>query len=162
MRRWFLNLLLEPQKLCSCSEDVLGSSLRVLDLCSVTKDAFLQLRASGRDLESSLRRRDTDVSSKIRSYLICKNKVEKMISKCFSSTKKSGSNKSSETLSTVRMLREVEELSITIFESLFSSVGTARSKRVGLWLRILHHPSEQVLMKKIWVNFTNCRRIWKL
>ncbi|KAK1362248.1 hypothetical protein POM88_046722 [Heracleum sosnowskyi] len=105
-----LNLPLVQQKLGSCSDDVLGSSIRLLDLCSTTKDAFLQMRASGRDLESSLRRRDTNVSSKIRSNLICINKVNKMISKCFTSTKKSGSNKSSETPSTVSMLREVEEL----------------------------------------------------
>lgn len=57
------------------------------------------------------------------------NKVNKMISKCFTSIKKSGSNKSSETLSTVSMLREIEELNIAIFESLLSSVGTASKQK---------------------------------
>ncbi|WOG99808.1 hypothetical protein DCAR_0519164 [Daucus carota subsp. sativus] len=115
-----------PMRHSSDSEEALGASIRLLDLCNLTKEAFSQMRASVQDLESSLRRREADVSSKIGSYLICMKKVNKMVSKCLASFKKSQNKKCHETSATVSLLREVEEVSITMFESLFSSVFPAK------------------------------------
>ncbi|KAK1400337.1 hypothetical protein POM88_010200 [Heracleum sosnowskyi] len=108
------------------SEDVLGASIRLLDLCSTTKDAFTQMRTCGQDLEASLRRREANVSNKIGSYMICMKKNYKMVAKCLASLKKSQSSKSNETSAIVRLLGEVEEVSIVVFESLFSSVLPAK------------------------------------
>ena len=49
-----------------------------------------------------------------------------MVSKCLASFKKSQNKKCHETSATVSLLREVEEVSITMFESLFSSVFPAK------------------------------------
>lgn len=49
-----------------------------------------------------------------------------MVSKCFASSKKSKINKSIETPAIVSLLREVEEVSATVFESIFSSICPAQ------------------------------------
>ncbi|XP_017245720.1 uncharacterized protein LOC108217398 [Daucus carota subsp. sativus] len=108
------------------SEEVLGASIRLLDLCNTTKDAFSQMRASVQDLESALRRRETDMSSKLRSYLICMEKVNKMVSKCLDNLKISQSKKSNLTSTAVSLLREVEEVSAAMFQSIFSSAKQNR------------------------------------
>ncbi|KAL8150049.1 hypothetical protein AgCh_006890 [Apium graveolens] len=115
-----------PNMQSSDSEEVLGASIRLLDLCNLTKDAFSQMRASVQDLESSLRRREADVSRKVGRYLMCMKKVNKMVSKSLASFKKSQNKKCKETSAIVSLLREVEEVSITIFESLLSSVFPAK------------------------------------
>lgn len=123
------NLLQSPatqQDHFSCGEDILGGSIRLLDLCSTSRDAISQMRTSVQDLESSLRRKETDVSSKARSYIIFTRKAYKTISKCFSSSKKLKINKNIETPAIVSLLREVEEVSITVFESIFSSICPAK------------------------------------
>lgn len=122
-----LDDLLRLPVMHSCDfEDVLGASIRLLDLCNTTKDAFTQMRTCVQDLEASLRRREASVSSKIGSYLICMKKVYKMVSKCLASLKKSQNPKRKETSAIVRILREVEEVSILVFESLFSSLFPAK------------------------------------
>nr|XP_017250632.1 PREDICTED: uncharacterized protein LOC108221253 [Daucus carota subsp. sativus] len=115
-----------PMNHSSNSEEALGASIRLLDLCNLTKEAFSQMRASVQDLESSLRRREADVSSKIGSYLICMKKVNKMVSKSLATLKKSQNKKCNETSATVSLLRDVEEVIITMLESLFSSVFPAK------------------------------------
>ncbi|KAL8150053.1 hypothetical protein AgCh_006892 [Apium graveolens] len=97
-----------PSVLTNGSEEVLGASIRLLDLCNLTKDAFSQIRASVQDLESSLRRREADVSSKVGRYLICLKIVNKMVSKSLASFKKSQNKKCKETSAIVSLLREVE------------------------------------------------------
>ncbi|KAK1400332.1 Eukaryotic translation initiation factor 3 subunit a protein [Heracleum sosnowskyi] len=118
-------------------EDILCGSIRLLDLCSTSKDAISLVRASVQDLESSLRRKETDVSSKTGSYLICKKKANKMVSKCFAGSKKSKINKSIETPAIVSLLREVEEVSITVFESIFSSICPAKeASKQNKWSKV--------------------------
>ncbi|WOG99806.1 hypothetical protein DCAR_0519162 [Daucus carota subsp. sativus] len=115
-----------PMRHSSNSEEALAASIRLLDLYNLTKEAFSQMRASVQDLESSLRRREADVSSKIGSYLICMKKVNKLVSKSLATFKKSQNKKCNETSATVSLLREVEEVSIMMFESLFSSIFPAK------------------------------------
>lgn len=126
-----------------CGEDILCGSIRLLDLCSASKDAISYLRTSVQDLESSLRRRETDVSCKIGSYLICKKKANKMVSKCFSSSRKSKINKSIETPAIVSLLREVEEVTITVFESIFSSICPAKeASKQNKWSKVFKSTQE--------------------
>ncbi|KAK1351711.1 DUF241 domain-containing protein [Heracleum sosnowskyi] len=131
----FLDDLLQSTMMHSCdSEDVLGASVRLLDMCNTTKDAFSQMRASVQDLESSFRRREANVSSKIGSYLICMKKVNKMVSKCFVSLKKSQDKRSNEASVIVNLLKEVEQVSLTVVESLFSSVFPAnKTSKQNRW-----------------------------
>ncbi|KAK1400338.1 DUF241 domain-containing protein [Heracleum sosnowskyi] len=114
------------QDLMNCGEDILCGSVRLLDMCSTSKDVFSQIKASIQDLESSIRRKESSVSSKAGSYLISKKKTYKMVSKCFSNSKKSKINNSTETPAIFVLLREVEEVSLTVFESIFSSICPAK------------------------------------
>ncbi|KAK1400339.1 DUF241 domain-containing protein [Heracleum sosnowskyi] len=149
----------------SDSEEVLGASIRLLDLCNLTKDAFSQMRASVQDLESSLRRREADVSSKVGRYLISMKKVNKMVSKSLANFKKSQSKKCKETSATVSLLREVEEVSTTIFESLFSSVFPAKeTSKQNRWSLVfkatqskrVHEVSEQNYLMALDTNMQHC------
>ncbi|KAK1400349.1 DUF241 domain-containing protein [Heracleum sosnowskyi] len=149
----------------SDSEEVLGASIRLLDLCNLTKDAFSQMRASVQDLESSLRRREADVSSKVARHLICMKKINKMVSRSLASFKKSQNKKCKETTATVSLLREVEEASITIFESLFSSVFPAKeSSKQTRWSLVfkstqskrVHEVSEQDYLMALDTNMQHC------
>ncbi|WOG97732.1 hypothetical protein DCAR_0417073 [Daucus carota subsp. sativus] len=124
-----LDDLLQSQTMQSSdSEDVLRASIRLLELCNSTKDAFSLMRSSVQNLESSLRRREADVSSKVGNYLICVKKVNKMVSKSFTNFKKSH-DKNRDSPAILSLLKQVEEVSITVFESLFSSVFPATSKQ---------------------------------
>lgn len=63
-----------------------------------------------------------------------------MISKCVASLKKSEINKRIESPAIVRLLREVEEVSITVFESLFSLIcpGMETSNRWSMIFKSTH------------------------
>lgn len=124
------DLLQLPIMHSSDSEEVLGASIRLLDLCNTMKDAFSRMRTSVQDLESSLRRREADMSSKLRSYLVCMKKVNKMVFKCL--VKKSQNEKSNQTSAAVSLLREVEEVSTTMFQSIFSSALALKQNRWSL------------------------------
>ena len=157
-----LDDLLQLQTVQSCdSEVVLGASIRLLDLCNSAKDAFSQIRASGQDLESALRRREADVSSKVGNYLICVKKVNKMVSKSFVDFKKSQDKKSNESSAILRVLKEVEEVSVSVFESLFSSVfpakETSKQKRWSMVFKStqskrVHEASKDNEVQKIHLN----------
>ncbi|XP_074364226.1 uncharacterized protein LOC141705051 [Apium graveolens] len=147
------------------SEEVLGASIRLLDLCNLTKDAFSQMRASVQDLESSLRRREADVSCKVGRYLICMKKVNKMISKSLASFKKSQNKKCKETSAIVSLLREVEVVSITIFESLFSSLVPAKeASKQNRWSlafkstqsKHVHEVSDLKCLRELNTNMQHC------
>ncbi|KAK1351712.1 DUF241 domain-containing protein [Heracleum sosnowskyi] len=159
------DLLQLPVMHSSDSEEVLGASIRLLDLCNLTKDAFSQMRASVQDLESSLRRREADVSSKVARHLICMKKINKMVSKSLASFKKSQNKKCKETSAIVSLLKEVEEVSLTIFESLFSSVfpvkETSKQNRWSLVFKStqskrVHEVSEQNYLMALDTNMQRC------
>ncbi|KAK1362249.1 DUF241 domain-containing protein [Heracleum sosnowskyi] len=126
------DLLQSPIMHSSDSEEVLGASIRLLDLCNTMKDAFSQMRASVQDLESSLRRREADMSRKLGSYLICMKKVNKMVSKCLDSFTNAQNKKRNQTSAVVSLLRQVEEVSATMFQSLFSSACPIKQNRWSL------------------------------
>lgn len=122
-------------------DDVLDGSLRLLDLCGATIDVFSQMKQSIQELESSLRRRNGFGSAEIRAYLGERKELNKVITKCSRKfpreEKKRCRHHGSSTVSdydVVGMLREAEAMSLSVFESLLSSVSYAKSRKCGGWL----------------------------
>ncbi|KAL6346826.1 hypothetical protein AAG906_002942 [Vitis piasezkii] len=124
-------------------DELLDGSLRLLDICGAAKDSLLQTREGAHELQSSMRRRrgtENGISSEIGNYLTSRKKVKKTIHKCLRNLKGmnskcgfSASNKDTETLSMVSMLREVETVTLTVLEALLSLIAgpTAGSKTSG-------------------------------
>ncbi|KAJ9704549.1 hypothetical protein PVL29_002893 [Vitis rotundifolia] len=124
-------------------DELLDGFLMLLDICGTAKDALLQTREGARELQSSMRRRrgsENGISSEVEKYLTSRKKAKKAIHKALRNLKGmekecrfSALNKDPETLSMVSMLREVETITLTVLESLLSSIAgvTAQSKQSG-------------------------------
>lgn len=136
-----VHLPLTQQALCREQlEDVLEGSLRLLDVCGTTRDVFSRMRESVQVLESSLRRRsggESGLANEVRAFMVTKKELNKMICQCFKSLKgmdrkckSTVLGKDSEMVAVLSMLREAEEISLAVFDSLLSflSLPKPRSK----------------------------------
>ncbi|XP_002510645.2 uncharacterized protein LOC8267882 [Ricinus communis] len=121
-----------------CVDDLLDGSLRLLDVCSTTRDVFSQMKECIQELESSLRRKRTVESSlenEVKAYMTSRKRLNKVISKCFGNLKRMEKNatalpseKKSDLTAAVSMLKEVEEISIVVLESLLSFVSPPKTR----------------------------------
>ncbi|MBA0550401.1 hypothetical protein Golob_021350 [Gossypium lobatum] len=116
-----------PRALCiEHLEDVLDGSLRVLDLCGTIRDVLSRMREGLQGLESSLRRRtgrESCLEGEIRAYMVTRKEMNKMIRNLKGMDRKCKSvvlDNDSEMVSVVNMLREAEEISLSVFDSLLS------------------------------------------
>ncbi|KDP36834.1 hypothetical protein JCGZ_08125 [Jatropha curcas] len=127
-----------------CLEEMVDGSLRLLDMCSATRDVLSQMKECVQQLESSLRRKrgaDSSMQNEVHVYMNSRKRLNKVISKCFGNLKKMESNcsklpldKDSELAIAVRMLKEVEEICLTVFGSLLSTIfGPKARSRTGKW-----------------------------
>ncbi|CBI37787.3 hypothetical protein VitviT2T_003201 [Vitis vinifera] len=133
--------------------ELLDGSLKLLDVCGTAKDALLQTREHANELQSSLRRRrggQNGISTEVGEYLTSRKKVKKAMHKALRNLKSmdnksrfSPLNKDPETLSMVSMLREVEGVTLTVLESLLSSIaGEAARSKPSSWSvvsKLIHH-----------------------
>lgn len=121
-------------------DDMLDGSLKLLDICSSSKDAVSQTKGCVRDLESSLRRGircESSLVNEIREYFISRKQVNKIVCNCFGNMKRM--QKSNPTLvesddsfaALASMLNEVEAVSLTVFKSLLSFLYSPKSKPAG-------------------------------
>ncbi|XVF03732.1 hypothetical protein REPUB_Repub05bG0019200 [Reevesia pubescens] len=121
-------------------EDMLDGSLKLLDICSSSSDALSQINGCVQDLESSLRRRngcESSLANEIRKYFTLRKQLNKIVCKCFGNIKRMQKRNAAildndhdfELL--VSMLKEVEAVSLTVFESLLSFVYSPKSKSTG-------------------------------
>ncbi|KAJ9704552.1 hypothetical protein PVL29_002896 [Vitis rotundifolia] len=133
--------------------ELLDGSLKLLDVCGTAKDALLQTREHANELQSSLRRRrggENGISTEVGEYLTSRKKVKKAMHKALRNLKGmdnkssfSPLNKGPETLSMVSMLREVEAVTLTVLESLLSSIaGASARSKPSSWSvvsKLIHH-----------------------
>ncbi|KAK2660856.1 hypothetical protein Ddye_007389 [Dipteronia dyeriana] len=119
--------------------EVSEASLRMLDVCGITKDVLLLVKQHLQDLQSTLRRviiGESDISTKIATYNRYRKKLKKETLKCLHSLRgiKSKSNivTSDHILSpavnpnlviVVDVLKEVKVTTISIVESLLSLIS---------------------------------------
>ncbi|KAF6172473.1 hypothetical protein GIB67_006986 [Kingdonia uniflora] len=112
-----------------CVNDIFDGSLRILDVCGSTRDILSQTKEAVQDLQSCLRRRNC-VSNDVNTYKISRKKMNKVILKCLADMKRSKSSfvleKDPNIVAIVGILREVEDIAISIFESLLSHVSRPR------------------------------------
>ncbi|KAL5820229.1 hypothetical protein ACOSQ3_022111 [Xanthoceras sorbifolium] len=114
-------------------DELLNGSLRILDISSIAKNALSQTKERAQGLQSVLRRRRGDeISSAVKSYLTSRKAVKKTIKKALKGMENKCSSKISEEHETITMLREVEAVTFTAFESLLSLIsGTKASSKSG-------------------------------
>ncbi|WCJ44675.1 hypothetical protein M5689_025331 [Euphorbia peplus] len=118
------------EQLRGSADKVLDGSVRLLDVCSTTRDIVSQMKESLKELESSLRRRkigESDLASVIEAYMVSRKRLTKEAHKCFKSLNKNG-YKGTESVATIVVLRQVEELSLTVFESVLTMVCQPKSR----------------------------------
>ncbi|XP_048336964.1 uncharacterized protein LOC125424194 [Ziziphus jujuba] len=116
-----------------CVDQILDGSLRLLGVCNIAKDALLQTKESTQQLQSVLRRKRggaTDLSSEVKKFLNSRKVMKKTSHKAIANLKCiscKGYKDQAETLEIVKMLREVEAVTICVFESLLSSISAPKS-----------------------------------
>lgn len=112
-------------------EQVFDVSLNVLDICSIIKDAFSQMKGSVQLLESSLRRGrvgESNVSTQVDAYMASNKKLNKVICKCLRDLKQKETNQmivieDSDFASLISLIKGVEDVSITTLESTLSFIS---------------------------------------
>lgn len=126
-------------------DEQVDGSLRLLDMCSAGKDAVLHTKECAREVQSIMRRRrgaEVGLAGEVTKYLASRKVVKKAIRKALENMKaavKSSSSSPSdkdmtvETAALVGVLREVESVSLAVFESLlcFISGPKAQTKLSG-------------------------------
>ncbi|KAI5647742.1 hypothetical protein M9H77_33747 [Catharanthus roseus] len=114
------------------ADELLDGYLRLLDACSTTRDLFSQTKQIIQELLSALRRKDSDELS---GYLTSRKNSKKIIQKAL---KELGSIRrrqsviatEKDTIAALSMLKEVETITLTIFESFLSQLY-GRKKQTG-------------------------------
>ncbi|OWM70602.1 uncharacterized protein LOC116214545 [Punica granatum] len=123
-----------------CVEDLLDGSLRTLDVCGTLRDVLSHMKGCIRELESSFRRKrevDLGLTSEVESYIMSRKKMRKLISKTLESLKKmekqSNQNKAAEEddEAALDVLREVQQINISVFESLLCFLSGKRTRSNG-------------------------------
>jgi len=121
-------------------EELLDGSPKLLDVCGNVKDVFSQMKECIQELESSSRRRrgrDPEQAKEVKTYIRSRKRLQKMVIKLLDHVikkkKKNYFRKHSKPEATLSILREAEEISFSVFESLLHllSVPRERSKPVG-------------------------------
>ncbi|KAK9176382.1 hypothetical protein WN944_028399 [Citrus x changshan-huyou] len=127
-------------------DEMLDRSLRLMDMCGATKDALIQIKEETKELESVLRRRrggESRLAHEVGEYLVSRKKANKAIRRSLRVLKSSAcSCQENETIAMISILREVEGVTIAVFESLSSYLSglKAQSKqsRWSLVSKLMH------------------------
>ncbi|XVF79148.1 hypothetical protein PTKIN_Ptkin14bG0196500 [Pterospermum kingtungense] len=107
-------------------------------MCGVSKDASFQAKEDTQQLQSILRRRDDDAGfiNEAKDYLASRKKAKKLINKSLRvlKSKYGFAHLENDVEATFRMLREVEVVTFTLFESLMSFIsGTKMQPKSSNW-----------------------------
>ena len=120
--------------------DLLDGPVRILDVCGSVRDVIAQFKEKIRDLQSALRRRKGDlcIESSINNYIRSRKKMNKDAKKLLAAMKKMDNKAGASPLldqnhqlsTVIRVLRDVNAMSISIFQSLvlFLSTPVLKSK----------------------------------
>ncbi|KAL5856223.1 hypothetical protein ACOSQ4_006025 [Xanthoceras sorbifolium] len=120
-------------------DEVLDRSLKLVNVCGITKDALLQIKEEAQELQSVLRRRwgdESTVAKEVAEYLCLRKKENKQIRESLKDLKStcSLSSTKNETTGIICMLREVEAATLRMFESLLPYIsGTKPQSRPSSW-----------------------------
>ena len=147
-------LLHEPQE--KWVDELLDGSLRLLDVCTATKDSLLHTKECMRELQSIMRRRrggEMELREEAKKFLTSRKVVKKAISKALTNLKVttkmcniSSTNKDHQTVALISLIENVEVVTLSTFQALLQFIsGTTQSKTSSSWLLI----SKLVQTKKV-------------
>ncbi|XP_002510646.2 uncharacterized protein LOC8267883 [Ricinus communis] len=113
-------------------DEVLDGSLKLVDLCSTTRDIFSQMKECLKELESSLRRRkggESGLPSEFQTYIASRKKLNRAVGKCFRNLKTEKKNhKDSNSVAVLALLRKVEKISVAVFESVLCMISEPKTR----------------------------------
>ncbi|ONH92438.1 hypothetical protein PRUPE_8G175500 [Prunus persica] len=122
------------------NDELLDGSVRLLDVCSVAKDTLLQTKECTIEILSIIRRRrggKTELASEVKKLLIIRKVMKKAVCKASGNLKGvSPFSKEHEAVAMVSMLKEMEAVTQTVFDSIFYFISgpKTQSKPSGLQL----------------------------
>ncbi|XP_020216753.1 uncharacterized protein LOC109800377 [Cajanus cajan] len=133
-------------------DELLDGSLRLLDVCTVAKDALLHTKECVRELQSIMRRKrggEMEIAAEVRKFLASRKVVKKAILKALENlqvtvkkAKFAPSNKDHPTATLASLFKDVQVITLSIMESLLNFIsGPAQSK-----------PSKWSLVSKLMQN----------
>ncbi|KAL9238468.1 hypothetical protein vseg_012885 [Gypsophila vaccaria] len=106
-------------------DEVLDGSLRLLDICSASRDALQQSSECLQNVQSALRRRcsgELSITKEAAEYLNTRRSVKKTIKKCLKNLKPETEQKD-ETNATISLLKDVQATTADILKSLMSYIS---------------------------------------
>ena len=132
--------------------ELVDGSVSLLDICGATRDVISQFKENVGDLQSALRRRKGGlcIQSSINNYICSRKKMNKDAKKLRAAIKKMVNNSGASALldkdhqlsSMISVLREVNIMSISIFQSLLLLLSTpalkSRPSRWSLVSKFMH------------------------
>jgi hypothetical protein len=126
--------------------EMLDGSVRLLDVCSIARDALLQTKECTRELQSTLRRRHgckMELTKEVAKYLTSRKVAKKAMHKALKGTQSKFSHKNIEDLAIISMSKELEAVTLIVFESLLTCIAKPKlQSKSSSWLLIskLVHP----------------------
>ncbi|BAT99913.1 uncharacterized protein HKW66_Vig0155990 [Vigna angularis] len=121
-----------------CMEEIMDGSMRILDICGITRDTMLQMKENVLALHSALRRRkgDSSIERIVAEYNLFSKKMKKNAKKLMTSLKQMESkfgvspvlDHDQQLVSLVRVIREVIVMNISVFQSLLDFLAVPASK----------------------------------
>lgn len=153
----WLQLSQTQQALCNqkhrkCIEELLDGSLRTLDVCGILQDVLSLTKGCIWELELSFRRKrgvDLGFADEVDSYVLSRRKMRKLVSKTLSSLERMEKQNilrkdSVEDAAALNFLREVEQINISVFESVLRFLSRLRTKSSGWSVVSMVMPSKRV------------------
>ncbi|KAK7307445.1 hypothetical protein VNO77_40520 [Canavalia gladiata] len=121
-----------------CVEELLDGSVRILDICGITRDIMLQIKENVQTLHSCLRRRkgDSTIEKSVAEYNLFSKKMKKNVKKLITTLKQMDSkfgvspilNQDQQFSALITNLREVIVTNMSIFQSLLAFLASKYSK----------------------------------
>ncbi|XP_057758429.1 uncharacterized protein LOC130979090 [Arachis stenosperma] len=137
--------IISQQQGDKCIEEILDGSMKVLDICGITRDTVMQIKENVQFLHSALRRRkgDSTIETSIAEYNSFSKKMKKNVNKVITSLKQLQSKFGASQLlneEVMSVLREVIAMNVSIFQSLLTFFARPASKsKAAKWMNKLMH-----------------------
>ncbi|PON49981.1 hypothetical protein PanWU01x14_226180 [Parasponia andersonii] len=148
--------VLSKNQLEKCLEDLLDGSLRLLDICGITRDVLLQTNEHVGALQSALRRRkeDSTMETSITGYICFRKKMKKEVTKLTTALKQvdkkfeaslasveKDHDRDHHLYAVMRVLTQVCAMNSSVFQSLLvflTAPSSPKSRRWSLVSKLVH------------------------
>ncbi|XP_010676018.2 uncharacterized protein LOC104891928 [Beta vulgaris subsp. vulgaris] len=124
-------------------EEVLDGSLRLLDMCTSSRDVLVQSKECLQDIQSVLRRRcsgELNINNEIVQYLKARKTSKKIIKKCLKDMKEFDNTNEANGIES--MLKDAQAMTVNVFTSVLSYIGgvnlESRKRKWTLLNKLMH------------------------